>query len=106
MSYVFWCSNPAGEHNSVERLRGALEVTVSSLVDRAFATQAAYVQCAASLSKQMQALTSLNTHLMNVCQVQHFSSMPRLYLSTRYPPKWFGTPRVIPSFQRSLSQYA
>lgn len=46
---------------------------VSSLVDRAFATQTAYVHCADSLSKQMQAMTSLNNHLMNVCQVQHFS---------------------------------
>ena len=50
---------------------------MSSLVDRAFATQTAFVRCADSLSKQMQALTSLNTHLMNVCQVQHSPQGPQ-----------------------------
>ena len=53
----------------MERLRGALEVTVSALVDRAFATQTAYVHCAHSLSKQAQAMSSLNSHLMTVRQV-------------------------------------
>ena len=53
----------------MERLRGALEVTVSALVDRAFATQTAYVHCAHSLSKQARAMSSLNSHLMTVRQV-------------------------------------
>ena len=43
---------------------------MSGLVDRAFATQTAYVHCALGLSKQAQAMTSLNTHLMGVRQVQ------------------------------------
>ena len=64
------CSSAAGEPVCAEKLRGALEVVVSGLVDRAFATQTAYVHCAHSLSKQMQALTSLNAHLMDVRQVQ------------------------------------
>ena len=54
----------------MERLRGALEVTVSALVDRAFATQTAYVHCVHSLSKQAQAMSSLNSHLMTVRQVR------------------------------------
>ena len=54
----------------MERLRGALEVTVSALVDRAFATQTAYVHCAHSLAKQARAMSSLNSHLMTVRQVR------------------------------------
>ena len=72
------CSIPAGEQVSAERLRGALELVVSGLVDRAFATQTAYVHCAHGLSKQAQALTSLNTHLMSVRQVLFLLSAPFL----------------------------
>ncbi|CAL5221225.1 g3377 [Coccomyxa viridis] len=58
----------AKEQTSAEALHGALSVIVSGLVDRAFATQTAYVHAAHSLSKQTQALTSLNAHLMSVRQ--------------------------------------
>ena len=43
---------------------------MGSLVDRAFATQTAYVHCAHNLSRQAQALTSLNSHLVSVRQVR------------------------------------
>ena len=64
------------EQDSAERLHGALGVIVSGLVDRAFATQTAYVHAAHSLSKQAQALTSLNAHLMSVRQVRFWHGLP------------------------------
>lgn len=63
------CRDAADEAAAVERLRGALEVTVSSLVDRAFAAQTAYVHCAHGLAKQARAAAALSAHLMTVRQV-------------------------------------
>ena len=54
---------------SLARLQGALEVVVTRLVDRAFATQTAVVHSAHTLARQAHALSSANQQLRKTRQV-------------------------------------
>jgi hypothetical protein len=62
-------SSPAAGAASTERLQGALEVVVTHLTDRAFATQTAVVHFAHTLARQAHALSSANQQLRTTRQV-------------------------------------
>ena len=62
-------SSPAADTASTDRLQGALEVVVTHLTDRAFATQTAVVHFAHTLARQAHALSSANQQLRTTRQV-------------------------------------